>query len=145
MAKRGQDAIPKIAPYRADQDLGVRIEAVKGLVEIGGPRTVEPLVQAARDNDPEIQIRATDGLVNAYLPGYSKNGMSGTLQRAGNSIRGRFTDTNDKVIDPFVQVRPEVIEVLGKLARGGASVECRANAARAIGVLRGQAAIPDLV
>ncbi len=145
LAKQGQEAIPKIAPYLADQDLSVRIEAVKALVEIGGPRTVDPLVQAARDNDPEMQIRATDGLVNAYLPGYSKNGMSGTLQRVGNSIRGKFTDTNDKVIDNFVQVRPEVIEVLGKLARGGASIESRANAARAVGVLRGQAAIPDLV
>ncbi len=145
LGKQGQEAIPRIAPYLQDQDLSVRIEAVKALVEIGGPRTVDPLVQAAADNDPEIQIRATDGLVNAYLPGYVKTGMSGSLQRVGNSIRGKFTDTNDKVIDPFVQVRPEVIEALGKLARGGASIEARANAARAIGVLRGRAAIPDLI
>ena len=34
---------------------------------------------------------------------------------------------------------------MGKLARGGASMESRANAARAIGVLRGQAAVPDLI
>jgi HEAT repeat protein len=145
LAKGGQDAIPKITPYVADQDLSVRIEAVKALVEIGGPRTIDPLTQAARDNDPEIQIRATDGLVNAYLPGYIKNGMSGTIQRVGNSIRSKFTDTNDKVIDAFVEVRPEVIVTLGKLARGGASIESRANAARAVGVLRGKEAIPDLI
>jgi HEAT repeat protein len=145
LGKQGQDAIPKIAPYVSDPDLSVRIEAVKGLVEIGGPRTVDPLVKAAHDNDPEIQIRATDGLVNAYLPGYVKSGMSGTLQRAGNSIRGKFTDTNDKIIDAYVQVPPDVIEALGKLARGGATIEARANAARAVGVLRGRAAIPDLV
>jgi len=42
-------------------------------------------------------------------------------------------------------VRPEVIAALGKLARGGASMEVRANAARALGVLRGQAALPDLL
>jgi HEAT repeat protein len=144
LAKSGQEAIPKIAPFVGDPDLSVRIEAVKALVEVGGPRTVDALVRAARDNDPEIQIRATDGLVNVYLPGYVKNGMSGTLQRAGNSIRGRFTDTNDKIIDTFVEVRPDVIDALGKLARGGASVESRANAARAVGVLRGRAAIPDL-
>ncbi len=145
LGKQGQEAIPKIAPYVSDPDLSVRIEAVKALVEVGGPRTVDSLVKAASDNDPEIQIRAVDGLVNVYLPGYAKSGMSGTIQRAGNSIKGRFTDTNDKVIDTFVEVRPDVIEAIGKLARGGASVESRANAARAVGVLRGRAAIPDLV
>ncbi len=145
LGKQGQEAIPKIAPYLSDPDVTVRVEAVKALVEIGGPKTVDPLVKAAHDNDPEIQIRAADGLVNAYLPGYAKTGMSGTIQRAGNSIRSKFTDTNDKVIDVYVMVPPEVIEALGKLARGGASVEARANAARAVGVLRGQAAIPDLV
>jgi HEAT repeat protein len=71
--------------------------------------------------------------------------MSGTLQRVGNSIKGKFTDTNDQVIDAFVDVRPDVIEALGKLVRGGASIEARANAARAVGILRGRAAIPDLI
>ncbi len=145
MAKQGPDAIPRIVPYVKDPDLSVRIEAVKALVEIGGPKTLDSLVDATRDNDPEIQIRATDGLVNVYMPGYSKTGMSGTLQRVGTSIKGKFTDTGDKVIDAFIQVRPDVIESLGKLARGGASIESRANAARAVGVLRGRAAIPDLI
>ena len=44
-----------------------------------------------------------------------------------------------------MEVRPDVIAALGKLARGGASLEARANAARAVGVLRGHAAVPDLV
>ena len=145
LAKGGFDAIPKIAPFVSDPDLNVRIEAVKALVDIGGPRTVEPLVKAAGDSDPEIQIRATDGLVNAYLPGYSKTGMSGTLQRVGNGIKAKFGDTNDQVIDAYVDVRPEVIAALGKIVRSGADVEARANAARAMGVLRGRAAIPDLI
>jgi HEAT repeat protein len=145
LAKQGDDAIPKLAPYVGDPDLNVRLEAVKALVEIGGPKTLDPLVRAARDNDPEVQIRATDGLVNFYLPGYVKTGLSGTLQRAGNTVKGKFTDTNDQIIDAFVQVRPDVIEALGKLARGAATLDARANAARAVGILRGQAAIPDLV
>ncbi len=145
LGKQGQDSIPKIAPYVSDPDQNVRVEAVKALMDIGGPRTVDPLVVAARDTDPEIQIRATDGLVNVYLPGYSKTGMSGTLQRVGNSVRGKFGDSNDQIIDAYVQVRPEVIAALGKLARGGATIEARANAARAVGVLRGREAIPDLI
>lgn len=145
LSKQGQDAIPKIAPYVSDPDVSVRVEAVKALVEIGGPKTVDALVKAAGDSDVEIQIRATDGLVNVYLPGYTKVGMSGTIQRVGNSIKAKFGDTNDQVIDAYVQVRPEVIAAIGKLSHGGGTVEARSNAARAIGILRGRDAIPDLV
>jgi len=145
MGKQGVDAIPRVIPSLADPDTGVRVEAVKALIEIGGPRTLDGLVRAAADIDAEVQIRATDGMVNVYLPGYVKTGLSGTLSRAGATVRGRFTDTNDQVIDPFVQIRPDVIAALGKLARGGASLDSRANAARAVGVLRGRAAIPDLI
>lgn len=145
LAKAGPDSIPRIAPYVTDPDLTVRIEAVKALDDIGGPKTVDPLVTATKDTDPEIQIRATDGLINVYLPGYIKNGMSGTISRVGTSIKAKFTDTNDKIIDAFVMVRPEVIAALGNLAKQGASIEARANAARAIGILRGRDAIPDLI
>ncbi|MEQ1946604.1 MAG: HEAT repeat domain-containing protein [Bryobacteraceae bacterium] len=145
LAKQGDDSIPKIAAYIADSDVTVRVEAIKALVEIGGPKTLDGLIRAAGDNDPEVQIRATDGIVNVYLPGYVKNGLSGTLSRAGSAVKGKFTDTNDQIIDAFVQVRPEAITALGKLARGGNGMDSRANAARAIGVLRGRAALPDLI
>jgi HEAT repeat protein len=145
LARQGADAIPKLAPLLADPDLEVRIEAVKALVEIGTQNSLDPLITAARDNDPEIQIRATDGLVNFYVPGYVRTGLSSTLHRAGNTIKARFTDINDQVIDLYVGVRPEVIQALGRLIRGGVSMESRANAARAVGVLRGAAAIPELL
>jgi len=145
LAKQGGEAIPKIEPYLADEDLSVRIEAVKALVDVGGPKTLDALVKALTDNDPEIQIRATDGIVNAYVPGYIKTGLSGTLSRAGTSVRGKFTDTNDQVVDSFVQVRPDAITALGNVASGAPSMDARANAARAVGVLRGRAALPDLI
>ncbi len=145
LGKQGADAIPQLLPYVADNDISVRIEAVKALNEIGGPKTVDPLVKLCTDPDPEIEIRATDGLVNAYMPGYLKSGLSGTLQRVGGSIKAKFSDSNDQVIDAYVEVRPEVIAALGKLVRTGAGTEARANAARAIGILRGRAAIPDLI
>jgi HEAT repeat protein len=145
LVRQGEEAIPRIEPYVSDPALEVRLEAVKGLAEIGGPKTLDGLLIAARDNDPEIQVRATDALVNVYLPGYLRAGLSGTIRRVGTSIQGRFTDTNDQVIEAFVEVRPEVIQVLGRLARGAASLEARANAARAVGILRGRAAVPDLL
>lgn len=145
LGKGGSDAIPRIEPYLADPDVDVRIEAVKAIVEIGTQRSLDPLVKAAADNDSEIQIRATDGLVNFYVPGYIRTGLTASLRRVGNTIKSKFTDTTDLVVDPYVQVRPQVVQALGRLARGGSSMASRANAARAAGILRGREAVPDLV
>jgi len=145
LAKGGSSVIPQLQALLKNPDLGIRVEAVKSIVDIGTQRSLDPLIQATADSDAEIQIRAADGLVNFYLPGYVRTGLSAKLQRVGKGIKGKFTDTNDQVIEPYIQVRPEVIAALGKLARGGISMESRANAARAVGILRGQAAIPDLL
>jgi HEAT repeat protein len=145
LAKQGEDAIPKIAAYVKDQDAEVRVEAVKALNDIGGPKTLDGLVAGARDSDPEVQIRATDGIVNIYVPGYLKNGFAGSVRKVGTAVRGRFTDTNDQVIESFVLVRPEAIDALATVVRGSSSLEGRANAARALGILRGRAALPDLL
>jgi len=144
-AKAGASALPKLQEYLKNPDVEVRVEAVKQITDIGTVRSLDPLLLATQDNDPEVQIRATDGLVNFYLPGYVKTGFAASLKRAGTSIKGKFTDTNDQVIDPYIMVRHDVISALGLLARSGGDMQARANAARAIGVLRGQLAIPDLL
>jgi HEAT repeat protein len=144
-ARGGANAIPQLQQFMKHPDLNIRLEAVKQIVEIGGPRTLDPLIEATADNDPEVQVRATDGLVNFYLPGYVRTGFGATLRRAGGTIKGKFSDNNDQVIDAFVKVRPDVYEALGKLARGGGNMDARANAARALGILRGQPALDDLI
>ena len=145
MGKGGSESIPRIEPYLTDVALDVRLEAVKAIVDIGTQSSLEPLIKATADNDAEMQIRATDGLVNFYVPGYVRTGLTASLRRIGGSIKSKFTDTNDQVIDAYVQVRPDVIRALGRLARGGVSMDVRANAARAVGILRGREAIPDLL
>jgi HEAT repeat protein len=141
----GSETISRIEPYLSDPDVNVRRDAVKAIVDIGTQRSLDPLVKATADNDPEIQIRATDGLVNFYLPGYVKTGLTASLRRAGSSLKAKITDSNDLVVEPYIQARPEVIAALGHVASGGASMEARANAARAVGILRGRQALPDLV
>ena len=144
LAAQGADAIPKIEPFLSVPDLTTRIEAVKAIIELGTVRSIDPLVKACADNDGEVQIRATDGLVNFYLPGYIKTGISGALIRAGTSVKGKFTDVNTQVIEPWVEVKPTVFRALGKIATGGSGNDARANAARALGILRGRPALDDL-
>jgi len=145
LAKQGSTALPRLQDLLRNPDLEIRLEAVKAITDVGTQGSLAPLIQATADNDPEVQIRATDGLVNFYLPGYVQTGLSASLKRVGTSIKGKFTDTNDQVIPPFVIPRPDVIQALGMLARSGATMEARANAARALGILRGKAAVPDLL
>jgi HEAT repeat protein len=143
-AKQGASALPKLRSYLKNPDNKIRDEAVKGIVEIGTAASVDPLIEATRDNDENIQIRATDGLVNFYLPGYVPSGMTAPIKRAGSSIKARFGDRNDQTIEAYVTVRPDAIRAIGALVRGGGGSDARANAARAIGILRGKAAEDDL-
>ncbi len=142
----GSEAIAKLTPYLQDIDNGVRIDAAGAIAGIGGKYSIDPLVAALRDNDPEVQLRATAGLVNFYLPGYLQTGLSAPVRRAGSAIVSRFTsDGNDQIVPAYVDVREDVIAGLGKVAGGAAGMEARAAAARALGILRGRAALPDLV
>jgi HEAT repeat protein len=145
VAKQGQAAIPTVAAYLNSASVETRIEAVRQLTALGGKDTIDPLIRATRDADPEMQFRAVDGLVNYYLPGYVRQGLSSTVVRVGGAIKARFSDANDQTVDQFVIVRPDVIAAVGQVARGGSSMESRANACRAIGILRGRAALPDLI
>ena len=79
VAKQGPIAIPTVGAYLNSASVDTRLEAVKQLTDSGGKDTIDPLIHGTRDTDPEIQIRATDGLVNFYLPGYVKQGPAPSL------------------------------------------------------------------
>jgi HEAT repeat protein len=120
----------------------VRREAVGSLVDIGTQHSLNPLIEKTRDNDPEVQMLAVDGIVNFYYPGYVEKGWASKITSA---VRKRFERENRDIIDPYVTVRPEAIEAIARLITGGSSMESRATAARAAGILRGKAAIDDLI
>jgi HEAT repeat protein len=145
IAKDGSASIPRLAKLLKNSSRDVRLEVVKQLTSIGTQGSIDPLVEFTRDNDPEIQARAADGLVNFYYPGYVQSGLIGAFKRAAASVTGRFGEGDGEVIDSFVIVRPEVISALGRLATGGGSAEARAGAARGLGILRGKSAVTELV
>jgi len=145
LGKGGSESISQLSPFLQDPDPSVRLETVKALIQIGTQHGLDPLIQASRDTDPDVQIRAVEGLVNFYLPGYIKSGITAPMQRAGSAIKSKFDNSNSQVIEPYVQVRPDVIQALGAVVRGGASMDARSSAARAVGILRGRQAVPEVV
>lgn len=145
IAKAGSSAIPRLQELLKNADRDIRAEAVRQITEIGPPRSLDPLIIATHDTEPLVQILATDGIVNFYLPGYVKTGLGASFGKVSGSIKGHFTDTNDQVIDPYITVRPDAIAALGALVRNGGNMDARANAARAVGILRGKGAEDALV
>jgi len=144
---RGRE-VSSIEPLRSlleDPDRSVRAEAVAAIVAIGTQHSLEPLAQASRDSEPSIQVLAVDGLVNFYYPGYVQTGWTAALKRFGTGLKGRFTEINTQVVDPYVQITPEVVTAIGRVASGGTSMESRALAARAAGILRARGAVPQLL
>ena len=145
LAKKDPQVIPSLAQFLSDSNRDIRVEAVKAIVKLGTQASLDPLAQATHDNDPEVQIRATDGIVNFYVPGYvAKGALSGPLTRGVRQVRAYFSSRNDQIIDPDIAVRPGISQALGDEVRGGASPEARENAARAAGILHAEPAVPAL-
>src|SRR6267142_363269 len=82
LAKGGSNAIPQLQALLKNQDLNIRIEAVKSIVDIGTQRSLDPLIEATSDSDAEIQIRATDGLVNLNLGVAVASGFNQRIEAA---------------------------------------------------------------
>lgn len=145
LAKRDNTAIPALTQYLSDPDRDIRVEAVKAIVKIGTEASLTPLVTATRDHDSEVQIRATDGLTNYYVPGYVvKGGLSGSLSRGMRQMKSFFASRNDQVVDPDVVIRQDVGDAISAEITGGSSPDVRSNAALAAGILRDSAAVPAL-
>lgn len=122
----------------------VRDEVLIALIKVGGPQCLEPLRQLTRDANPDFQSMAVDGIVNFYLPGYVKFGWLNSVKAFGGNVKKRFTTPEPLIIQPSLQAAAADIAAITPLISGGSSMESRANAARAVGILRGTAAVPDL-
>jgi HEAT repeat protein len=143
--KDGSAAIPELAGFLKDPDDEVRREAVKAVVQLGTQHSLAPLIESTKDQDEEIQIRAVEGLVNFYYPGYVEKGFTGSIKRVGKGIKGKFTDTNDQIIEAYIDVRDDVLAAIARLVKEGGSTTVKASAARACGVLRSKPSIPILL
>lgn len=145
LGREDQRALPALTNYLSDPDRDIRAEAVKAIVKIDTMQSIDPLLKAMHDNDSEIQFRAIDGLVNAYVPGYvTRNNLTGLFTKGVRQVRLVFSQRNDTVVDPDVKIRPDVAAALSDKITGGNGMDVRSDAALAAGILRARAAVPAL-
>ncbi len=146
LGKTNSQAIPALAQSLGDPDRNVRVEAVKAIVKIGTEASLDPLIKATEDKDDEVEVRATDGLVNFYLPGYVlRGGLTGPFTHGVRQVKSYFSSRNDQAIGAAITVRQDVADAIANLIQHGADIDVRANAARAAGILRARPAVPALL
>lgn len=137
--------IPALEKLLRDPIEDVRAKTVAAIVSIGTQHSLPALLSATSDSMPMIQVMATDGLVNFYYPGYVRKGFGASLKQLGVGVKSRFVEPTEVVVDPYLKISSDVIAGLSRLISDGASLESRANAARAVGILRGNQALPKLL
>ena len=143
-AENGFRHVALLAPLLQDNSEEVRTAAVVALIKVRSIDGQPLLIAATEDPSPRVQSLAVDGLVDFYMPGYVKLGRVASITSFGASLRDRFSKPNPVVLAAYVEVNTEVIGAIGEVLRNGRSIESRANAARAIGILRGHAALDAL-
>ena len=137
--------VPALAPAVQDKDEKVRMAVVKALIRLGSPASLAPLSLAVRDALPEIRYLAIDGILNFYLPGYVDTGFGGFFRSVTGKVEGLFSDVDTVMADSDVKVDEGVVRILRQTLTGAPDMNTRIRAARALGILRVQAAVPDLL
>jgi HEAT repeat protein len=125
-----------------DEDESVRAEAVRSLGLIKDFSALDVMLSALRD--PELIVRRS--AVKSLTALYTEHDIDFiTNRRAGWNLLNPFLDTDDhEIIEPFVTVDPNIIVALGEVARGDHNRDIRISAIRALGVLRGRDAVPQI-
>jgi len=146
LEKGGVSTLPDLARFLQNPDRSVRVEAVKAIVKVGSTESLDPLIIATRDSDPEIRIRATEGIVNVYQPGFvTDNSLGGLFTHGVRQVKSFFSSRNDSVIDDDVTVRDDVSQAISREINFGGEMPPRSNAALAAGILRLKGAVLDLL
>jgi HEAT repeat protein len=139
-------AISDLLAMTHDPDPSVRREVELSLEQMEDIRTLPGFVDLSSDGEKDIRDRAIDAMVSMHLPRPTGFGgaVSVALTRFRNLLDRRPEEYLDLIIEPDVPVDPTVIAALR--ARLSDSVTgIRRSASRGLGILRAEAAVPDLL
>jgi HEAT repeat protein len=127
---------------RRDDDKEVRAEAMKSLGLIKDFSALPDMLDGLKDAQKNVRGITVRSLVALYTE-HDIDFI--TNHRKGFNRLNPFMDTDDhEIIEPYIAIDPLIVSSLGETARGDLDREVRLSAIRALGVLRGRAAIPQL-
>ena len=136
-------AIPQLAAaLKKEPKSDVRASIVAALGRIRDRESVPILADTLRaDLDKDVRLQAIDSLLRLYIPIED----SGPVRTIFNRVRSVFVSPDAPVIGPEVQVDASAREALAGAMQKDFNDEVRAEAARALGILKAKDQVPLLV
>ncbi|HEY6330897.1 MAG TPA: HEAT repeat domain-containing protein [Blastocatellia bacterium] len=140
---KDQEAVQALATAaRSDEDEGVRADSLHALGKIKDFSVLDAMIGGLKDSDPKVRRAAIKALVMLYTE-HDIDFI--TNRRTGWNLLNPLLDTDDhEVIPRYVLVDPGIVTALGESVRGDQDRDDRIAAIRALGVLHGADAIPQL-
>jgi HEAT repeat protein len=136
--------VPALAAALTDTSGDVRHEVVIALSKIHTPQALDALTTATRDSDPDVRVTAVQGLVGYYTGQEPETGFTGFVLKEYRRAKSRFVTENTR-IDPGIAVDPKPIAALIAAMRDVLSIKAAREAAKGLGILVAQSAVPALV
>ncbi len=133
---RRREAIAPLAALVRDPEAKVRLEVVRALREIRDLEAVPALVTSLQDGEPQVREEALGTVVELY----TERDRNGPVER----FLDTFSDEYDRAsIPPYAPVDPSVITAAASALKDEQK-SIRREAALALGILDGRAAMKDL-
>ena len=120
----------------------MRRAIVIALQQVQDPRALPGFVALSADTEKEIRDRAIEGMTTAYLP--RETGLVVTLNKVATFVNPWSDEWGEVVAEPGLTADPTVIQAL-EARLTDPEPALRVKAARSLGILRGQPAIPALL
>jgi HEAT repeat protein len=137
-------AIPALAEALSDPSEKVRREVVLALVQIHQPATLDAFIKASQDTNEEICVLAVQSLVGYYTGTVPSPGFTGFVKKNWQRAKGHFNPDTTR-IDPGLSLDPKVVVALDATLKSTRSNRASREAAKGLGILVAQAAVPDLI
>ncbi|HEV2497973.1 MAG TPA: HEAT repeat domain-containing protein [Terriglobia bacterium] len=122
----------------------VRKEIIVALAKLHTNESLDGLVSATRDSDPDVRTMAVEAVVGWYTGNVPSTGFRGAVKKSYNGALNWFqTDTTH--IRPGMTVDPKTVAALEAVMEDTRSIEASRDAARGLGILLARPAVPALV
>ena len=137
-----QSATPDLVSAASDADAAVRREVVIALDKMRDSRSLPAFIRLSADPENDIRDRSIVGMINLYLP--QESGLMVTLNKVAVFFNPWSDEWADVVAEPGVKVDDGAIAALRDRLKDSDD-GIRLKAARALGILKGNAAVPAML
>ena len=143
---QSREAATPLLSAAQDPDVDVREEAVRSLGLLKDPEALTVLLTALKDTAASVREESIIALLNLYVDRDAGFIVTRLAKKAYKKIN-LFSDPvghDPTVIEPYVKVSPVVVDSIAERLHDSSSA-VRLDAAKALGVLKAEAAIPKML